>query len=161
MIAFSVEVDERNVLLHLNELPSRLHTALRPVIAKLTEQLLARVHAAEPRRTGQLQRATQAFVDDKQDYIRGRVRVLAISGRGHNVMAAALEYGAHRMVRVRAHQTHIDHIFNRKSARQIAMVDAYTRRANINAYRFLRGPMTSVREQARTELERVIAEQLK
>jgi hypothetical protein len=158
MIGFQIDVDDRAVKLRLEELPSRLRSRLRPVIARLTEQLLGQVRAAEPVRTGKLRAATQAFVDDKENFVRGRVRVLAVPGRGgsHNIAAAALEYGAHRLVHVKQHETHIDTIFGRASARQLAIVDAYTRRANITAERFLRGPAATLRPAAIAALERAV-----
>jgi len=159
-INWSVSVDDRATILHLEELPSRLRSKLHPVIARLTEQLLARVRAAEPVRTGALRRATQAFVDDKENAVRGRVRIVGTQSQLH-AAAAALEYGAHRLVRVRQHQTHIDSVFGRATAKQLVIVDAYTRRANITAQRFLRGPAANLRATALAELERVVDDEVR
>jgi transposase len=162
MISYSIDVDDRQVVLRLEGLEKRLRSQLHASITKLTGQLLSRVRAGEPTRTGRLRQETQAFVDDKTNFVRGRVRVLAARGmKGHNVAAAALEYGAHRAVRVRQHTTHVEHVFDRIGHRQVAIVDAYTRRANITAQRFLRGPLAGMRPSIRAEFERVIQEAIK
>jgi hypothetical protein len=163
MIGFQIDVDDRAVKLRLEDLPSRLRSRLHPVIARLTEELLGRVRAAEPDRTGKLRAATQAFVDDKENFVRGRVRVLAVPGRGgsHNIAAAALEYGAHGLVEVKQHQTHIDTVFGRVMGRQLAIVDAYNRRENITAERFLRGPAAALRPTALAALQQVVDEAVK
>jgi hypothetical protein len=163
MIGFQIDVDDRAIRLRLESLPSRLRSRLHPVVARLTDELLGRVRAIEPDRTGKLRAATQAFVDDRENLVRGRVRVLAVPGRGlsHNIAAAALEYGAHRLVHVSAHQTHIDTIFGRASARQLAIVDAYTRRANITAERFMRGPAAALRPTALAALQQAVDDAVK
>jgi hypothetical protein len=143
---YTVTVDDRNLMLHLEQLPMALRTKLRPTIVALTAELLARVRASEPRRTGQLQNLTRSFIDEREDSIRGRVRVLSPAGRGHNVAAAALEYGAHRAVSVRA------------SRREGIAVRAYQRHANIAARRFLRGPAEAMREKALTEIRAAVDE---
>jgi hypothetical protein len=152
------EEDDRQVTAHLARLTPQLRSGLREAITRLTDQLLERVRAAEPYRTGKLRQETQAFVDVKDDEVRGRVRILGTGGRGHNVAAAALEYGAHRVVNVRAHQEHLSHVFDRATDSQFVAVRAYQRRANIQAKRFLRDPAQAMRPQVRAELERVISE---
>lgn len=164
MISMSVnEADERKIELHLMELPRRLRAKLRPAITELTKELLARVRASEPVRTGRLRQSTQSFIDEREDRIVGRVRVLAEYGRAkgasrHNEAAAALEYGAHRSVMVREHSSHETHVFNRASAGTLVMVEAYTRRANISARRFLRDPAAAMRPRAMAELQRIVDE---
>jgi hypothetical protein len=156
-IDFKVDVDERKVDLRLDQLPTRLRTALKPAITRLTDQLLARVLSAEPRRTGALQRATKAYVDDKENAVRGRVRIGPEAGKGaRNVAAAALEYGAHRLVHVKEHESHVSRVFGRVANKELEIVDAYTRRANIIAERFLRGPLQAMRPTIQAELERVV-----
>jgi type IV pilus biogenesis protein CpaD/CtpE len=130
---FTVTVDDRALRLHFDQMPTRLRTNLHEAITKLTDQLLAQVRAAEPSRTGQLRSLTRAFVDEGDNFVRGRVRVLAPPGSRHNIAAAALEYGVHRSVRVRAYQ------------RQSFLVRAYERQADIAARRFLRGPAAEMR----------------
>lgn len=161
MISVSVsEADERRIALHLDQLPAKLRTKLRPTIARLTDELLQRIRAAEPVRTGRLRQQTQAFVDEKEDRITGTVRVVAGTGQrsGSHEAAAALEYGAHRSFFVREHMEHLNHVFKRPSDRQLVMVEAYRRRANIQARRFMRDPAAAIRARALTELEAVVKE---
>jgi hypothetical protein len=144
---YTIEVDDRRLMLHLDQLPMALRTKLRPTIVALTAELLARVRSMEPRRTGQLQNLTRSYVDEHEDSIRGRVRVLAPSGQAFNIAAAALEYGARRGTSVKAYQ------------RQGVAVRAYERRASIIvARRFLRGPAEAMRERALTEIRAVVDE---
>jgi hypothetical protein len=160
MTYVTFSVTDHGVAAHLDQISGRLKSGLRTAITQLTDQLLARVRAAEPYRTGRLRQETQAFVDERPDGIRGRVRILG-AGREHNVAAAALEYGAHRIVSVRAHQEHLTHVFDRASDSQFVAVKAYERRANIQAKRFLRDPAAAMRPRIETELERVINESLR
>lgn len=154
MISFTVNPDdERRLFLHLDELPTKLLTELKPTITSLTDELLRRIHAAEPVRTGQLRAQTQAFVDQHDDRIIGRVRVVAGKGRmsGTHEAAAALEYGAHRSFLVREHTTH--HL---GSDRTISMVEAYQRRADITAKRFMRDPAEAMRPRILSELQEAV-----
>jgi hypothetical protein len=157
MLSPTFEIDDRAVIAHFEQLSGRLKSGLRLAITQLTDQLLARIHAAEPYRTGRLRTATQAFVDVKDDAVTGRVRIL---GAGREA-AAALEYGAHRIVRVRAHQEHLSHVFDRAIDSQFVAVSAYTRRANIQAKRFLRDPAAAMRPRIQAEIERVVAESVR
>jgi hypothetical protein len=150
--------DERRLLLHLDQVPTRLHTALRPVITSLTDELLRRIHAAEPVRSGRLRRETQSFVDETPSKIVGMVKVVGPGGKasGSHEAAAALEYGAHRRFSVRAHAMHETHVFGRASGRTLVMVEEYTRRANIAARRFIRGPATALRPLALARMRQAI-----
>ena len=141
---YTMTVDDRNLLLHIDALPLALRTRLRTTITSLTNELLTRVLAVEPRRTGRLKSLTRSFVDEKEDNIRGRVKVLG-GGQAHNIAAAALEYGAHSSVSVKASQRD----------RSIA-VRAYERQANIAARRFLRNPAAEMRERAMGELQKAV-----
>lgn len=154
------EEDERKIAVHLDELPRRLRSALRPIITELTDRLLGAVHAAEPMRTGRLRAATKAFVDEKDDRISGKVRVVAEGGRGSGTheAAAALEYGAHRSVLVSEHTERLTAKLSRSQAGGLVMVESYVRRANIMARRFMRDPATAMRPEAMAALQRVIAE---
>lgn len=146
MIDFNVKVDDARIKVMFDELPKRLQGNLKRTITALTDQTLVRLRAAEPRRTGRMLRETRRFVDERENFIRGRVRILGPGGRGHNVAAAALEYGAHRSFPVRAHERAGDR------------VHAYRRRANIAERRFLRDAAAGLRERVLAELRRTIAE---
>jgi hypothetical protein len=144
--------DERKLYLHLDELPSKLMTRLRPVIAHLTNELLRAIHAREPIRTGLLRGQTQAFVDEHPDRIIGRVRVLGTPGgrSGSHEAAAALEYGARRSFMVRGHTERRDH--------SLVMIREYRRRADITARRFMRDPAAAMRPRALAEIKQAIDE---
>src|SRR5438477_13133927 len=97
-VTFNADAAGRRVAATLEGLPADLLIRLRPTFERLTAELLAKVRAGEPHRTGALEAATQAFVDDIAGVrLRGRVRVLAEPGQTgrFNVKAVALEYGAH------------------------------------------------------------------
>lgn len=160
MIGFTIDIPNENRLIaRLDKFPISLRARLRPVIEAAVRQLLGAVIAAEPRRTGALRAATQMFVDEGPDWIRGRVRILGSAGRGaraHNIAAAALEYGAHGTARVQAHQRRLNQVFGRRQEAQSIMVDAYTRRMNITARRFLRDPAATARAAALPKIEAAI-----
>jgi len=132
----TVEVNDRRLIEHLDSLPEMLKTALLPKITELTTALLNEVHAAEPVRTGRLVSATRMFIDEGQDYIAGKVRVVGQKSDIHRI-AAALEYGAaHAFMSVKPY------------VRRGHPVAGYRRRENIHEYRFMRGPAASLRERA-------------
>jgi hypothetical protein len=147
-LGITVEVDDRRLMLHLENLPMMLRSNLRVAITKLTDELLAQVRATEPRRTGRLQNLTRSYVDEHEDSVTGRVKVLG-GGSAHNIAAAALEYGAHAAVSVKA------------SRREGIAVRAYERHANIAARRFLRGPGEAMRARALAELEKAVNDAVK
>ena len=91
----SIESNANRLALHFEQLPDALKRQLEITITKYTHQLLSRVRAAEPVRTGRLRAATREFVDVRKDFVRGRVRILP-TGRAQSIAAAfgALEYGA-------------------------------------------------------------------
>jgi hypothetical protein len=148
VIDFIVKVDDRNIKAMFDELPTTLRTNLTATIARLTDELLAKVRAAEPHRTGRLRLETRRFVDERENFVRGRVRILAPGGRGHNVAAAALEYGAHRSFPVKSYRRDGD------------TVGAYRRRANIDARRFLRDSALGMRAKVLAELRQAISDSI-
>lgn len=168
MIPVTVEIKgERQLFAHLESLPAEVEERLTPTIASLTRQLLMRVHAAEPFRTGALRASTRSFLDAQPGSVRGKVRVLmsptgSRRGKGlsvHNVAAAALEYGVHSRFEVRAHRMRLSHVFKRPHA-GFVIVNAYYRRVNIKARRFLRDPFEQIRPQAEAEIRRKLDEPL-
>jgi hypothetical protein len=144
---FTITASDNTVRLHLEQLPERLRQELRPVISNITRSLLAQVLAREPVRTGYMRSRTHAFVDERPNFIRGRVRIIP-TGRAQRTAAAfgALEYGARR-TNVSAHMRRGHHI------------SAYAfRRPNvIAAMRFLRGPAAAMRPHILAELKAAVA----
>jgi hypothetical protein len=151
-----VRIDESQtgrIVARLDQFPKELRARLKDVIAQLTHQLLEKVQAAEPVRTGTLRQQTHAYLDEGPTWIRGRVRAL----RGQNNLGArfgALEYGApgakrRGMVKVRAYR------------RDGATIRAYLRhQPHIKAMRFLRGPAAAQLPRARALIRRAIGDLL-
>jgi hypothetical protein len=166
LIRFTFDISDTGLQAHLDRMPIEVRARLLPTIESLTQRLLVSVRAAEPVKTGALRAATRSYVDSGQNFIRGSVRVgPQITGKhfagasGHNVAAAALEYGVHAVEHVAAHRMRLGHIFSRQS-NQFVMVNAYTRRVNISARRFLRDPFERIRPIAEAEIRRVLEEKL-
>jgi hypothetical protein len=151
----SVDSNLNKLILHFDQMPDQIKRELEVKITHLTQQLLGQVKAAEPRRTGRLRAATRSFVDVRQDFVRGRVRILP-TGKASRLGAAfgALEYGGpgkRRSGPVRVHA------YTRLSGH----VAAYQRsRPKIAARRFLRGPATAMRPRALAELELIVGKAL-
>jgi hypothetical protein len=144
----------------LQELPTEVRARLRPVITRLTHQLLAQVKAGVPVRTGKLRQRVHSFIDDehsqRRNFIRGRVRVLNSYSKNFAAAAGALEYGRHRRFEVRAHRVRRTEAFGRPTKPYTVNMPAHTRRANIVAMRFLRGPAAAQLPRARAEIRAVI-----
>ncbi len=165
-IEFTITLNDTGVQAHLDRLPIEVRAKLLPTIESLTQKLLESVRAAEPVKTGALRAATRSYMDSGEDFIRGKVRIgPQVTGKhfagagGHNVAAAALEYGVHAVEHVAAHRMRLGHIFSR-SSNQFVMVNAYTRRVDITARRFLRDPFARIRPIAEAEIKRVLSEKL-
>ncbi len=144
--------DASRVLVQLNTLPKALQRKIKTKITELTNQLLPRVIAREPIRTGRLRRLTHAYVDENpiKMFVRGRVRV--VRTRNHNTAAAAgaLEYGSTgQRFEVKGH------------SRRGFAVRGYERAGGISAQRFLRGPAAAWLPRARAELIQVIRDSFK
>jgi len=152
--AITIDSNLNRLVLHFDELPAALQRKLKIAIGRSTHALLARVKAAEPVQTGRMRAATHAFVDEREDFVRGRVRILA-TGKANPLAArfGALEYGgpgkrrAGKRVTVRAY------------SRGGQPVGSYERRQpRIRARRFLRGPFAAMRLAIKAELEAAIGQ---
>jgi hypothetical protein len=99
------------------------------------------VHAREPVRTGALRDSTRSFVDVRDAFIRGRVRIVAEDQRAA-IKAGSLEYGVHRSVPVSPHEMELDHVFDQPIDPEEVMVEAYSRDVNLTAMRFLRDSLS-------------------
>jgi hypothetical protein len=153
MADFGITIDSSSITklaLHFDEITPALQAKLKVAIGRITHQLLARVKAAEPVRTGRLRGATHAYVDVRPNFVRGRVRI----SRGRGDLGAAfgaLEYGGPGRrggsVAVGAH---------RRSGGAVAAYER--RRPHIRARRFLRGPAAAMRPQVKAELEAAIGQ---
>ena len=147
-----VESTDARLRVRLDQLPVKLQKRLEQTIRGLTNELLRKVEAREPVRTGRLRRLTNAYVDVNKVkmFVRGRVRV--VRTRDHNTAAAAgaLEYGSTgKRFPVSGYST------------RGRRVRGYMRRGGITEMRFLRGPAAIMLPKARMELQRVLQAELK
>lgn len=146
MIDFNIKVADTRIQLMLDQFPKKLQANIASRMEPLVAEIQAKVRAGEPHRTGRLQAETRRFVDERENWVRGRVRILGPGGRGHNVAAAALEYGAHRSFPVKGYR------------RGGTAVSAYRRHANIAERRFLRGAAEGMRAKVLAELQQAITD---
>jgi len=152
LINAKLDLNDVRLRVRLDTLPDKLRRRLVSTIGRLTHELLAKVEAREPVRTGRLRSLTEAYVDTNKIkmFVRGRVRVLRT--REHNTAAAAgaLEYGSTgKRFAVKG--------YTRRGAR----VRGYDRVGGITEMRFLRGPAAAMLPKARAALRRVLQEELK
>jgi hypothetical protein len=167
MTMFNAQVKATGINLAFDKLPEALRNRLAITIRELTNQLLAEVKAGEPRRTGRLQSMTQSFVDVRDGFVRGRVRVLRSVSANAAAAAGALEYGApgrrgaFRVAAYRRRQTEVFGRPNRSLSGLSVAVSSYTRRAHIREMRFLRNPAAAMLPRARLALEAAVAEAIK
>lgn len=144
---------DRQVALRFDEFPQQAHEALRAHITTLVADLRARVVAAEPKRTGRLERETVAVVNDGANRITGLVRISAEFGK-----AGALEYGAHGTAKLKAHYARLDHVYSRLVAPMSVMIAAHSRQVDIAEHRFLRSGLDAVRDEAVNEMRAALDE---
>lgn len=142
-----LDLNKTRLRVRLDQLPDKIRAELYTTIQRLTNELLQKVEAREPMRTGRLRGLTQAYVDDNRikQFLRGRVRVLRT--RRHNTAAAAgaLEYGSTgKKFAVRGHMS------------RGRSVRSYLRQGGITEMRFLRGPAAAMLPKARAELRHVL-----
>jgi hypothetical protein len=153
IIDAQMDLNDTRLRVRLDRIEPELRVRLYRTIGRLTKELLHKVEAREPIRTGRLRRLTEAYVDDNKikNFVRGRVRVLRT--REHNTAAAAgaLEYGSTgKEFPVSA--------YSRGRTRRRHAVRWYTRVGGITEMRFLRGPAAAMLPKARQEIARVLHE---
>lgn len=153
--------NERRVTAAFDKLPPELIERLRGPLDALAQRLLARVHAAEPEKTGLLREDTREFVDVHGNAITARVRVLPDPGQKFNLKAQSLEYGAHAVAHVKAHDMMLDHFMSHAMAPQEVLVKAYDRHVNIPELAFVRGSFAGVPQEFKDAVEQVMAEMAK
>jgi hypothetical protein len=141
------------MIVHLDRITPALQQKLKVAINRVTQELLARVKAAEPVRTGRLRSQTVAYVDERPNLVRGRVRIRRTGAASrYGAAFGALEYGGPGSrrsgpVAVAAYR------------RAGFAVGAYSRRRpRIAARRFLRGPAAAMRPTIKTQLELAIGQ---
>lgn len=145
---------ERDAIVRFERFPARARALILDRITRITAELDAMVLAAEPNRTGKLLASTAWRVINTARRIVGVVTITRDWGK-----AGALEYGAHRSTKVKAHQAKLGHVFAQRLAQPLTvMVSMHHRIPNIAEHRFLRGPFDAIRERAFEELHAALAE---
>jgi hypothetical protein len=107
---------------------------------------------------------TRSYVDTREGWVRGRVRVLRSIDENTAAKAGALEYGApgrRGRFTVKAHKMRLSHFMHTPIRQRWVMVPAYRRTAKIRELRFLRDPAAAMLPRARAELEQAVAEAIK
>ena len=152
----AVITGDRRVVARFGEWPKEFHDLLLARIRALTSELEARVRALAPSRTDKLKSEIISRVFDDPQKIKGLVTLDGGLPGVEYAKAAALEYGAHRLTRVRKYRRTISEAFGRTISPTDADVRAYSRIANIDERMFLRGGLADVEGNAVAELQAVI-----
>ena len=157
----SIHIDvtgDRQVALRFDEFPDALYEELKAEINALSVELYARVQAATPEVTGELRGAERLRLFTDPNRITGYVDVEGgkTSG-GLYSEAAALEYGAHRPTKVKAHAMSLDHHWSQKLAQaEQVLVTAYDRTPDIQEFAFERGPLAAMAPEIAARLNAVV-----
>jgi hypothetical protein len=149
---------DREAVAHLEGLPKEIRGSLRARIQKLTDQLLSRVQALAPEKTGDLKNEIVSKVTDSPGRIKGVVTLASGLSQSEYRKAAALEYGSHKNIAVRAHSRTISQAFGRTISPVAADIRAYDRVANVDARIYLRGGLAEMEAEVVTELTEAINE---
>lgn len=153
MDSFKVEIaGDRQVGLRLDAFPDELYAELKGHIEALGAELLARVEAATPRRTGKLAESERLRIFADPQRIKAQVDVSADFAK-----AGALEYGAHGGAHVHAHSMRLDHAWAERLAAPISvLVSAYTRTVDIAEVAFERGPLAGMSPEILAQLDEAV-----
>lgn len=148
----------RQVGLRFDEFPDALYDALKDEINTLANELLARVQAATPVKTGRLRSEERVRLFTDPSRISGYVDIAGEKGSQDIPKAVALEYGAGAATKVRTHAMLLDHHWSLKLAEpQAVIVRAYTRTADIAEVAFERGPLAQMQPEIVARLNAVVA----
>jgi hypothetical protein len=156
----SIKIDvtgDRLVGLRFDEFPTDLHDALLEQIEGLTSELLGRVRARIPRKTGDLSGKLRQRVFDDEHKITGRVDIFSDDPQDHR-KAGALEYGSKgRPVKVKGHSMKLDHFWKDKLAAPITVLTkAYNRVPTIAEHAFERGALAAMQPTVLSTLNAVV-----
>lgn len=144
---------ERDVGIRFAEFPDALYADLRVEIEGLGRELLARIEARSPEKTGALRAAERLRIFADKTRITADVDVPGKTA----AKAGALEYGAHRATKVSTHSMKLDHAWaNKLSAPMDVLVSAYSRTPNIDEYAFERGPLHEMQPEVLARLNAVV-----
>lgn len=161
LISFNVTGD-RQTGIRFDAFPNDLYDDLKKEVGALSEELFGRVEADTPFDTGLLLGAERLRLFTDPTRITGYVDIYAgkVAG-GEYAKAGALEYGAHRSAVVKTHKMRLDHNWSEKLARpEMVMVEAFTRKANIQEVAFLRGPLAQMQPEVIARLNAVVEQRV-
>ena len=152
---------DREVGARFEEWPKEIHEAIYQRIVRLTQQLEERVLALVPERTGQLRGEIISKVYNDPESIKGIVTLGGKLTKNEAIKAAALEYGAHGIAKVKKYRRTITEAFGRSISPISIQVKPYVRDVNIEEHSFMRGGLAAIKDEAVAELTEVINERLK
>ena len=146
-------VGDQKVALQFDHFPEALRAELLKPIKSLTDQLYAKIRAIVPKgKTGKLASEVIEQIFNDPDQVSGRVTFDADFAK-----AGALEWGAHRVTKVREHPQRLDHAWRRSlNSPLTVLIAAYSRTPNIAEHRMLRGPLAAMSGEAITELQQAV-----
>lgn len=149
---------DRQSGLRFEEFPDHLHDDLRGEIDALSHELLARIEAAVPSKSGQLRSQVRLRMFDQEDRIRGYIDIEGRKGSTDYAKAGALEYGSKgKPIKVSAHKMRLDHYWDHKlAAPTTVLVEAYERTPDIAEHSFMRGPLAAMRPEILKRLTDVV-----
>lgn len=149
---------DRQAGLRFEDFPDDLHDDLRGEIDALSRELLSRIEAAVPSKTGTLRSQVRLRMFDQEDRIRGYIDIDGRKGSTDYAKAGALEYGSRgKPTKVSAHRMKLDHFWDhRLAAPTNVLVEAYERTPTIAEHSFMRGPLAAMRPEIVSRLTGVI-----
>lgn len=147
----------RRVGLRFDEFPDQLRDDFVREITSLSAELLVRIEAVTPDRTGKLRSQETVHVFNDPNQVKGNVFVAGVKGSQDFAKAGAEEYGAHRATQVKAHSMSLDHHWSEKlAAPMTVLVRAYSRTPDIAEAAFLRGPLAAMGPEVVARLNAVV-----
>ena len=152
----------RQVGLRFEEFPDALYADLRREVDALTVELLVRVQAATPTKTGELRSQERLRIFADKTKITGKIDIAGNDAQDYR-KAAALEYGSTgRPVTVKSHEMALDHFWANKLAAPMTVVTkAYARTPNIMENAFERGPLAAMQPEIIARLNAVVTNDVK
>lgn len=154
-----IELDgDRQTGLRFEEFPDAMHDALRNEIDEISHELMVRIEAAIPQKSGKLRSQVRLRMFDEEDRIKGYIDIAGEKGSTDYAKAGALEYGSKgKPVSVSAHAMRLDHFWHhRLNAPITVLTEAYQRTPTIAEHSFMRGSLAAMRPEIISRLTGVI-----
>ena len=148
-------VTGRNVALRFDAVPEQARENLRDVIADATSRLAEMVRAKVPKRTGKLAGEIKSRTVEGPHNVTGIVEVAGMSRRDFG-KAGALEYGSHVQEKVKAHEMRLAHMFGAPMDEVKVAVAAHSRKLNLPARDYLRGPEAEISSEVLASMEEAV-----